>query len=344
MLNELKMFLATASKPNKVNALPGYIQFSLIDKCNLVCKTCYLRNGEEKLDKDKFLSVVKQLPLLTVGISGNGETLLYPDLVPLLKGLKENNKPVINLTTNGLLLEKLADDIYPYIDILSVSVDAATPETYAKVRGGQFEKVLAGIKKIVELKKRFNSQKPKIRMQFVVNQYTLHEVEKFVHLASELGANDVLYQIMTFRLGRLDYKEFLGQLTIDDLIKPFIAAKKTAKRLGIRNNCDFWIKHPEEVWQLYNDAPLKKLRVCIFPWNSLMINLNGDVYPCCRLNTFLPAKMGNIFEQNLSQIWNSEKYQKFREEIRTKKHANPICQKCPCLNFAESIKQYLFLQ
>ena len=40
----------------------------------------------------------------------------------------------------------------------------------------------------------------------------------------------------------------------------------------------------------------------------MSIMQNGDVYPC----SFLPVKVGNIFEQSVDEIWNGESLKSFR--------------------------------
>ncbi|MCF7835521.1 MAG: SPASM domain-containing protein [Candidatus Marinimicrobia bacterium] len=50
---------------------------------------------------------------------------------------------------------------------------------------------------------------------------------------------------------------------------------------------------------------------CEFPWTSLSVMADGTVVPCTQdFNCEMP--MGNVNEQSLKEIWNSEKYEKFR--------------------------------
>jgi MoaA/NifB/PqqE/SkfB family radical SAM enzyme len=45
---------------------------------------------------------------------------------------------------------------------------------------------------------------------------------------------------------------------------------------------------------------LKKIRGgCSVGWAGIIIDINGDVYPCRRL----PLKVGNVFEKPLSEIF-----------------------------------------
>ena len=48
---------------------------------------------------------------------------------------------------------------------------------------------------------------------------------------------------------------------------------------------------------------------CILPWIHLHVAQNGRVSPCCNNNRHL----GNVQEQSLKAIWNSNKFEELRE-------------------------------
>ena len=57
-----------------------------------------------------------------------------------------------------------------------------------------------------------------------------------------------------------------------------------------------------------------KQYICQKPWVEAQIMPSGDVYSCCPAwtNGYV---LGNLKEQSLYDVWNSEKSQKFRESI-----------------------------
>ena len=55
-------------------------------------------------------------------------------------------------------------------------------------------------------------------------------------------------------------------------------------------------------------------RICLLPWFSLYIAVNGDVRPCCSFAEGNVCNLGNLFEQSFAEIWNSEKYQALRQQ------------------------------
>ena len=47
-------------------------------------------------------------------------------------------------------------------------------------------------------------------------------------------------------------------------------------------------------------------------WFTLVIRSEGSVAPCCVLQD---KKMGNIFETSLQEVWHSDTYNSFRQEL-----------------------------
>jgi MoaA/NifB/PqqE/SkfB family radical SAM enzyme len=88
-----------------------------------------------------------------------------------------------NLTTNGNLLTKNLDiikKIKPQLHSVIVSLDAATPETYKKIRGGNFDLVLDGVRELINLN-------IPVHTQFVLQYQNYQELIQYQQLTMELG-------------------------------------------------------------------------------------------------------------------------------------------------------------
>ena len=86
-------------------------------------------------------------PTPTVFFGGFGEPLSHPDIVDMVARVKALGAPV-ELITNGTLLtqEMSGRLIEAGLDVLWVSLDGATPESYADVRlGAALPEVLANL-------------------------------------------------------------------------------------------------------------------------------------------------------------------------------------------------------
>lgn len=79
------------------------------------------------------------------------------------------------------------------------------------------------------------------------------------------------------------------------------------------------------------DFGIKKRPICLVPWQTCGICHNGDVIPCSiyvtRANT-ADAIMGNIHEASLKDIWQGERYRKFRKMVAEGRYQESFCDRC----------------
>ena len=88
------------------------------------------------------------------------------------------------ITTNGTLITKnkdLVENIKNNIESWSISVDAATAETYQKVRGANWEILQQGLTFIYSISRH-------ISLNFVVQKTNWHEILQFAELSKKFGA------------------------------------------------------------------------------------------------------------------------------------------------------------
>ena len=92
----------------------------------------------------------------------------------------------LSLITNGTLLSERFLDLARKIRMnwLFVSLDAATAETYHAIRGGKFERVCEGIRRVT-------SHRPDIPViiGFVVMRENYKEIPAFIRMAERLGVD-----------------------------------------------------------------------------------------------------------------------------------------------------------
>jgi len=63
---------------------------------------------------------------------------------------------------------------------------------------------------------------------------------------------------------------------------------------------------------------------CLAPWHSLTINWQGNVFA----DAVAKFPYGNLYENTLSQMWESDRAVKLREDWSNSKLDNPICSQC----------------
>jgi len=133
-----------------------YLRISITDRCNLRCVYCMPPEGVEWQSHDSIIRYEEILEIVKVaaeqGISEvrltGGEPLIrqnLPDLVRWIAAVPGIND--IGLTTNGLLLEKLAAPLAEAgLKRVNISLDTLNAEKFARItRGGSFEKVWRGL-------------------------------------------------------------------------------------------------------------------------------------------------------------------------------------------------------
>lgn len=142
----------TDSLGRKIN----YMRLSVTDRCNMRCFYCMPSVGV--VDKGhKAVLTYEELLLISevaVGLGiekirvTGGEPLVRLGVVGFLERLAAlPGLQQLALTTNGLLLEEMASELFHSgVQRLNVSLDSLNPETFRKVtRGGDLGKVLAGL-------------------------------------------------------------------------------------------------------------------------------------------------------------------------------------------------------
>jgi len=130
-----------------------------------------------------------------VHLNGVGEPMMSKPFWEVIDRLKGKKRPLIEFNTNGLLMteENVARLLQAPIFGILVSLDAATPETYQDIRGGNFATAVAGIERLVANAKR-NTH---IVMTFVLMKRNIQEAGAYVELASRLGIKTVSFHHLT---------------------------------------------------------------------------------------------------------------------------------------------------
>ncbi|WP_432646566.1 GTP 3',8-cyclase MoaA [Mitsuokella sp.] len=138
-----------------------YVRISLTDRCNLRCRYCMPEEGIEKmrhediLTFDEIIRIVRGLAALgvrKVRLTG-GEPLVRRNIVELVREIhKIEGIRQIALTTNGVLLANLADELVKAgLTGVNISIDTLKAATFADItRRPVFARVEAGIEAVHE--------------------------------------------------------------------------------------------------------------------------------------------------------------------------------------------------
>ena len=124
------------------------------NRCNLTCRTCIRNAWDEPLGRmtavtfDKIINDLHAFPTRpSIFFGGFGEPLSHPKIVQMVRRARQVSDKV-ELITNGILLtpDRAQALIEAGLNTLWVSVDGATPESYADIRlGAELPKIFDNI-------------------------------------------------------------------------------------------------------------------------------------------------------------------------------------------------------
>ncbi len=113
--------------------------------------------------------------------AADGESLLHPHFLDFIEETKAAGIGPVDLTTNAMSLteDKMRRLLLAPIDVIDVSLDANTKETYESIRiKGKFDQVVANLRRLIELRNELGSP-TKIMTSIIEQKEALDEVEAF---------------------------------------------------------------------------------------------------------------------------------------------------------------------
>ena len=117
-----------------------------------------------------------------------GEPFMMKNFDGLLDAFGERNK-LVEMTTNGqILTDRNIQKLLGRRIELYVSLDAATAETYAKLRNDTFDRILGNLRRLVAAKGG-RGGRPRIHLVFMPMKVNMHELDDFVKLCADLDAD-----------------------------------------------------------------------------------------------------------------------------------------------------------
>lgn len=311
--------------------------------CNLDCRTCVRNMWAEKLGsmtEATFARILDNLqaiePRPSIFFGGLGEPLLHPSLIDWIARAKAIGATV-ELITNGTLLteEKARAIVASGLDNLWVSIDGATPASYADVRlGATLPLVIENVMRLRRLRRGGHFAKPEIDVAFVALKRNIHELPDVLKLAQRLGARQ-------FKMSHvLPYTEELrGEiLYAQSLRDPAYMQSPRMPRLSLPRM---------EFNELTSEPLLKALRsgynvnlagnnlggandVCHYiEGGTISIGWDGSVAPCLPMlhthaHYFRAYRhqvkqhiLGNINEHDLLGLWRDPEYVQYRERVHS---------------------------
>lgn len=298
------------------NTYPIYMEISTTGLCNHRCTFCsmdhlgYRSSFPDSVILKKRITELGNLGVGSIMFGGDGEPLLNRDIVDIVQQTRTAGIDVA-LTSNGVLLvPELADKLLPEMHWIKVSLNAGTPETYAKVHRtvpDDFHKVFSNLQYAASF---IDSNKLSCTLgaQAVLLPENADEMENLALRCRDAGLHYLVIKpyaqhpkSLTRIYEPVDYTQYLN----------------LAEKL-IRFNDDRF----KVIFRMSTFNKLKRThkgydRCLALPFWSY-IDAVGNVYGCSDYLGDDRFLYGNIHEETFQQIWQGERRQKSLEFVANK--------------------------
>lgn len=190
-----------ADRTAEAEDFPRVILIDNCNACNLRCSMCDHQNIKKfrkiqlmdfQLYQRLINEIARENPGARVWEIFFGDPFLCRDMAQRIRYAKEQGLKDVVLNSNGVLMTKRRARavIEAGLDAMYVGIDAATEETYNRIRvGGDFCKAVAQTLGYRDLLVKYGTDRQKLFVQFVVSDLNEHEVESFAAFWSQAGVN-----------------------------------------------------------------------------------------------------------------------------------------------------------
>jgi MoaA/NifB/PqqE/SkfB family radical SAM enzyme len=313
-------------------------------RCNLTCRTC-IRNNWDEPPGDMSAGTIERIiaglrslpnpPQVTFG--GFGEPLVHPQIAEMVRQVKSVAGPV-ELITNGILLtrELSRDLIHAGLDVLWVSLDGVTPESYSDVRlGAALPGVLENLASFQAEKHAFRQSEVEIGIAFVAMVRNIADLPELLSRSTRLGASRYMVTNVLPYTEEMT-SEMLYRRSMDILIETW--PSQWAPHVDMPR-MDLDTSTREAIYRMYRggynlhlsgDYQGKSMDRCPFIERGVVaIAWDGSLSPCLPLmhnhTSYLEKRrkrlskryvVGDLSQQSLQTLWTQPDYVSFRQRVQ----------------------------
>ena len=338
---------------NYFRQIPLMTNIELTYRCNLRCQMCGVwgrglaTDPSLELSYDEYVKLfrdLKDLKTQRITFSG-GEPLLRNDIERLLQELNRL-KIRTNIFTNATLLDekKASILIENQVNKIIVSVDGFG-DTHDLVRGvkGCFDMTISGVKKLIEVKKKYRSSIPGIDFHTVISNLNFTSLGKLDRMCKDLGVNFSFQPVSEsdeysvknsvlgeFQVGSPRYLPHQSSLHLNSEDVLMLRKELSKLRPSLYTHI---INGLSDQDLILGRLPAKR---CFVTRDILFIDPFGNVFPCSNLDQYF---LGNVHNQSIKKIWNNQKHRLLKQALKEKLF--PICSCCCHLDHNLTIQQML---
>lgn len=308
---------------------PQKLYFDITEDCNLFCKMC--RNKISVCEKimpiDLFKRIVEETAqyVRSYSLFNWGEPLLLKDFCDRVAFINQKKRSdcIVEISTNGMLLDRMIDFLFDEKINITISVDGADKNTFESIRrGADFELIMKNAEKAAH---KYSSFQIQYSPEFYIsiqkeNQNSILEIVKLAH---SLGIRRIGCGIVTSP-GR--YSPEQDEKLCFELEKVYSYIKEhkmflTTFPTKIGNYVFSGEKYCEASDFIVNT-------ICDAPLLSAAIGYSGDVFLCCNVGDCV----GNVSNRSFLELWQSQNYNILRQAVNEESNMPIRCKKCAWFN------------
>jgi len=276
--------------------------------CNLQCPECpsglgTLTRPLGLLKTDDFKKLIDEISDtgFYIQLFFQGEPYINKNLPEMIR-YAQLKKVYVSISTNGHFVnEKNVDLVLDNApDKLIFSVDGLDEQSYQKYRvGGTFEQADKGLRSLITRKNKLGLKRPFVEFQFIVMKQNEHQMDDVKKYCNDVGVDKLVFKTV--------------QISSYENAVKFLPTNKKYRRYILQNN-SFKIKN-----EIKNH--------CFALWRTSVVTWDGRVVPCC-FDKDASNEIGIINGKAFRDVWKSEKYFNFRQEVLSSRKSVSMCTNC----------------
>jgi radical SAM protein with 4Fe4S-binding SPASM domain len=255
------------------------------------------------MNLDRFRSIVDSIhkDVFYLQLFFQGEPFINNQLVDMI-AYARSKRIFVSISTNAHFLRREIVDalLRVKLDRLIVSIDGLTQEVYEEYRvGGSLRKVHEALAHVDQARQAAGgSATTELTLQLLVSRQNENQLPSLRTLARKHNADVALKTMQVYSIESAE--RFLPR---DDRYSRYrIEDGVLMPKSGLHNRC-------------------------VRLWERSVITWDGVVVPCC-FDKNAEYPLGNINENSFDEVWQSEKYDDFRNRVLTGRRDIPICRNC----------------
>lgn len=296
--------------------IPLNIDIELASICNLRCPFCFYgeANWNHEMDKlsfdgkpkkrlmstalaTKIIDEAAELGVPALKFNWRGESTLHPDYSEILRYAADKIKEQREQVGDSDFKIRFQN---PYFFDLLVN-------TNANCKDHAIDGLMVATKCMISL----DSTIPEIYSKMRVNGRLERAIEVTKELIKRGHRNLWIRRVITQQ-----NREEIFKRRVDEIFGG--GGYKVSEHYCMDRGDNFHaLNNPDQYDRTY----------CGYPSQRLMVAADGICYPCC-VDTDGTMPVGNVYESSLKQIWNGDKMQNLRRQLKNNIFKSKICSRC----------------